>query len=72
MNHSFIATITTNQAFSYAFQARPPSHQILDIRVGIPLLVFHAKYSQLFGSIAYIQGKDYGDQSALIEKLKKY
>ena len=43
----------------------------IDIRFGLPLLVFHAKYSQLFGSIAYIQEKDYGDQSALIEKLKK-
>lgn len=53
------------------FSGKPPSHQILDIRFGLPLLVFHAKYSQLFGSIAYIQEKDYGDQSALIEKLKK-
>lgn len=39
------------------FSGKPPSHKILDILFGISLLVFHAKYSELFGYITYIHEK---------------
>lgn len=41
----------------------------IDTRFGIPLLAFHAKYSHLFGSIAYFYESELFDYNCLLKKI---
>lgn len=52
------------------FGGKVVSNAIIKSRLGIPLLTFHAKYSQMFGSVAYFSDEDYKDHNKLIEKIK--
>ena len=43
---------------------------ILHSSMGIPLLTFHAKYSKIFGSIAYFNSGDYKNHKEFIKKIE--